>query len=181
MWDDFVFDSALDTPPSYISRDAQAITNTRLDWKETPENHVSTVDVDVVMQVSNEMGKIIMYCPAFFAACTIGGILSRGLTRMGEIPLDLVKNNMQIVVFLFTLKDPESHSHWEGGLRMACRARVHQISEPDLGANTRVMIDITTYSNPTSSQSPVLHILVPSIGVYIRASSRNRMKGPLEP
>ncbi|CAH2072798.1 unnamed protein product [Thlaspi arvense] len=40
--------------------------------------------------------KIEMYSPAFYAACTFGGILSCGLTHMTVTPLDLVKCNMQI-------------------------------------------------------------------------------------
>ncbi|VAI61458.1 unnamed protein product [Triticum turgidum subsp. durum] len=40
--------------------------------------------------------KIVMYSPAFYAACTAGGIASCGLTHMAVTPLDLVKCNMQI-------------------------------------------------------------------------------------
>lgn len=40
--------------------------------------------------------KIEMYSPAFYAACTVGGILSCGLTHMTVTPLDLVKCNMQV-------------------------------------------------------------------------------------
>lgn len=41
-------------------------------------------------------GKIEMYSPQFYAACTVGGILSCGLTHMAVTPLDLVKCNMQV-------------------------------------------------------------------------------------
>ncbi|KAL9279390.1 Mitochondrial phosphate carrier protein 3 [Arabidopsis thaliana] len=45
-----------------------------------------------------EPGKgIEMYSPAFYAACTFGGILSCGLTHMTVTPLDLVKCNMQVI------------------------------------------------------------------------------------
>ncbi|XP_022736457.1 mitochondrial phosphate carrier protein 3, mitochondrial-like [Durio zibethinus] len=37
-----------------------------------------------------------MYSPAFYAACTAGGILSCGLTHTTVTPLDVVKCNMQI-------------------------------------------------------------------------------------
>ncbi|KAK8587506.1 hypothetical protein V6N12_021994 [Hibiscus sabdariffa] len=37
-----------------------------------------------------------MYSPAFYGACTMGGILSCGLTHTGVTPLDLIKCNMQI-------------------------------------------------------------------------------------
>jgi solute carrier family 25 phosphate transporter 3 len=40
--------------------------------------------------------KIEMYSPAFYAACTAGGIASCGLTHMAVTPLDLVKCNMQV-------------------------------------------------------------------------------------
>lgn len=40
--------------------------------------------------------KIEMYSPAFYGACTMGGILSCGLTHTGVTPLDLVKCNMQV-------------------------------------------------------------------------------------
>lgn len=45
----------------------------------------------------SEPGKIEMYSPAFYAACTAGGILSCGLTHTAVTPLDLVKCNMQVL------------------------------------------------------------------------------------
>jgi len=50
-------------------------------------------------------GKIEMYSPAFYAACTAGGILSCGLTHMTVTPLDLVKCNMQVLLFFFVFLD----------------------------------------------------------------------------
>lgn len=41
-------------------------------------------------------GKIELYSPQFYTACTVGGILSCGLTHMAVTPLDLVKCNMQV-------------------------------------------------------------------------------------
>ncbi|PSR96795.1 Mitochondrial phosphate carrier protein like [Actinidia chinensis var. chinensis] len=49
-----------------------------------------------VIPAPSEPGKIEMYSPAFYAACTAGGIFSCGLTHMAVTPLDLVKCNMQI-------------------------------------------------------------------------------------
>ncbi|KAF8400044.1 hypothetical protein HHK36_015919 [Tetracentron sinense] len=49
-----------------------------------------------VIPAPSEPGKIEMYSPAFYAACTVGGILSCGLTHTSVTPLDLVKCNMQI-------------------------------------------------------------------------------------
>lgn len=46
------------------------------------------------IQAPNE--KIELYSPAFYAACTAGGIASCGLTHMAVTPLDLVKCNMQV-------------------------------------------------------------------------------------
>ncbi|VFQ87086.1 unnamed protein product [Cuscuta campestris] len=45
---------------------------------------------------SEPLGKIEMYSPKFYAACTAGGTLCCGLTHMAVTPLDLVKCNMQI-------------------------------------------------------------------------------------
>uniref|UniRef100_A0A803NHB2 Uncharacterized protein n=1 Tax=Cannabis sativa TaxID=3483 RepID=A0A803NHB2_CANSA len=66
----------------------------------------STSDVEVVVVAPRkafvvpspvESGrKIKMYALAFYAACTVGGILSCGLTHMAITPLDLVKCNMQV-------------------------------------------------------------------------------------
>ncbi|KAI9176747.1 hypothetical protein LWI28_006678 [Acer negundo] len=50
----------------------------------------------VVPSPSEPFGKIELYSPAFYAACTAGGILSCGLTHTAVTPLDLVKCNMQI-------------------------------------------------------------------------------------
>lgn len=46
--------------------------------------------------IASPKEKIEMYSPAFYGACTIGGILSCGLTHMAVTPLDLVKCNMQV-------------------------------------------------------------------------------------
>lgn len=43
-----------------------------------------------------ERGKIEMHSPLFYVACTVGGMLSCGLTHMAITPLDLVKCNMQV-------------------------------------------------------------------------------------
>ncbi|KAM0058493.1 putative mitochondrial phosphate carrier protein Pic2/Mir1 [Helianthus debilis subsp. tardiflorus] len=50
----------------------------------------------VIPAPSEPFGKIEMYSPQFYAACTAGGILSCGLTHMTVTPLDLVKCNMQM-------------------------------------------------------------------------------------
>ncbi|KAI4348373.1 hypothetical protein L6164_009105 [Bauhinia variegata] len=49
-----------------------------------------------MISAPSEPGKVEMYSPAFYAACTAGGILSCGLTHMAVTPLDLVKCNMQV-------------------------------------------------------------------------------------
>lgn len=55
----------------------------------------------MIASPSEPFGKIEMYSPRFYAACTVGGILSCGLTHMTVTPLDLVKCNMQVYVFNF--------------------------------------------------------------------------------
>ncbi|KAM7475786.1 hypothetical protein LguiB_023029 [Lonicera macranthoides] len=49
-----------------------------------------------VVPTPSEPGKIVLYSPAYYSACTAGGIFSCGLTHMTVTPLDLVKCNMQI-------------------------------------------------------------------------------------
>lgn len=61
--------------------------------------NVSPAKIPVMIQAPNEpLGKIEMYSPQFYAACTVGGILSCGLTHMTVTPLDLVKCNMQVSI-----------------------------------------------------------------------------------
>ena len=43
--------------------------------------------------------KIQLYSKEYYGTCTIGGILSCGLTHMAVTPLDLVKCNMQVSTF----------------------------------------------------------------------------------
>lgn len=50
----------------------------------------------VIAAPSEPSKKIELYSPAYYAACTAGGILSCGLTHMAVTPLDLVKCNMQV-------------------------------------------------------------------------------------
>ncbi|RRT54560.1 hypothetical protein B296_00049102, partial [Ensete ventricosum] len=45
----------------------------------------------VVAQAPKEPGKIELYSPMYYAACTAGGIASCGLTHTAVTPLDLVK------------------------------------------------------------------------------------------
>lgn len=51
----------------------------------------------VIPSPSEPSKKIEMYSPSFYAACTVGGILSCGLTHTAVTPLDLVKCNMQVL------------------------------------------------------------------------------------
>ncbi|KAI3992372.1 hypothetical protein MKX01_030093 [Papaver californicum] len=59
----------------------------------------ATVPYSVVAASPNEPGrKIEMYSPSYYAACTVGGTLSCGITHTAVTPLDLVKCNMQHLV-----------------------------------------------------------------------------------
>jgi len=46
--------------------------------------------------------KIRMFSPAYYGACSAGGVFSCGLTHMAVTPLDLVKCNMQVIFFPFS-------------------------------------------------------------------------------
>merc|ERR1712183_177758 len=60
----------------------------------SPSISSSSSSKSFVIPSPNE--KIEMYSPAFYAACTAGGIFSCGLTHTAVTPLDLAKCNMQI-------------------------------------------------------------------------------------
>lgn len=59
-------------------------------------NTIPSPSKSLMIPAPSEPGKIEMYSPQFYAACTVGGILSCGLTHMAVTPLDLVKCNMQV-------------------------------------------------------------------------------------
>ncbi|KAF5748666.1 mitochondrial phosphate carrier protein 3 mitochondrial [Tripterygium wilfordii] len=62
----------------------------------SPSSSVMTTKCHFSIPSPSEPGKIEMYSPAFYAACTIDGILSCGLTHMAVTPVDLFKCNMHI-------------------------------------------------------------------------------------
>lgn len=47
--------------------------------------------------------SIKMFSPAYYAACAVGGSLCCGVTHMAVTPLDLVKCNMQVMIFSHSL------------------------------------------------------------------------------
>ena len=53
------------------------------------------------IMVASPSEKIKMYSPAFYAACTTGGMLSCGVTHTAVTPLDVVKCNMQVLYCSF--------------------------------------------------------------------------------
>ena len=53
-----------------------------------------------------EVYRIILYSPAYFAACALGGALSCGITHTLLTPIDLVKCNKQANPQLFSLSTP---------------------------------------------------------------------------
>jgi hypothetical protein len=58
-------------------------------------------ELECVETKRRERGKIEMHSPLFYVACTVGGMLSCGLTHMAITPLDLVKCNMQVSFYFF--------------------------------------------------------------------------------
>ncbi|KAJ0469733.1 putative mitochondrial carrier domain protein [Helianthus annuus] len=82
---------------SSISPSTLLISNTSNPTLFSSSSSPAKVHNNFVIPAPNEpLGKIEMYSPRFYAACTVGGILSCGLTHMAVTPLDLVKCNMQI-------------------------------------------------------------------------------------
>ncbi|CAN6709121.1 unnamed protein product [Malus baccata var. baccata] len=90
--------------PSFLYRSSSSIALEKMLYARpnggfTPNATVEGVSARkglVIPSPSEPLGKIEMYSPSFYAACTFGGILSCGLTHMAVTPLDLVKCNMQI-------------------------------------------------------------------------------------
>lgn len=93
--------------PSYLYSTSLPKQSTSLEamLSSTPFSGGSSADLNTVrasrgksfvIPAPSEPAKIEMYSPAFYAACTFGGILSCGLTHMAVTPLDLVKCNMQV-------------------------------------------------------------------------------------
>ncbi|KAK4488952.1 hypothetical protein RD792_004743 [Penstemon davidsonii] len=63
------------------------------------QNNHSPANADInrnFMIPAPKESKIEMFSPAYYKACTVGGMLSCGLTHMSITPLDMVKCNMQI-------------------------------------------------------------------------------------
>ncbi|XP_009800269.2 mitochondrial phosphate carrier protein 3, mitochondrial [Nicotiana tabacum] len=88
--------SFLYTPSSFSSFTPKTFAVTENTTSVLPAAQPSSTNKSFVIPAPSEPGKIEMYSPQFYAACTFGGILSCGLTHMAVTPLDLVKCNMQI-------------------------------------------------------------------------------------
>ncbi|NP_001266267.1 phosphate carrier protein, mitochondrial-like [Solanum lycopersicum] len=81
--------------PSFLYSPTSSFSSLTPKTLAVPET-TSVPNNNLIIPAPNEPGKIEMYSPQFYAACTFGGILSCGLTHMAVTPLDLVKCNMQI-------------------------------------------------------------------------------------
>ncbi|KAL8042686.1 hypothetical protein ABFX02_09G069400 [Erythranthe guttata] len=65
------------------------------DSSASPPSRAAGTSRNFVIPAPKE-SRVELFSPAYYAACTAGGILSCGLTHMTVTPLDLVKCNMQI-------------------------------------------------------------------------------------
>ncbi|KAL0735925.1 hypothetical protein Bca4012_012135 [Brassica carinata] len=100
----FLYSSSSSSPRSILrdqvlnSNSNTAFTSSNLEKSPSPAATTTMLSRKSFLIASpTEPGKgIEMYSPAFYAACTFGGVLSCGLTHMTVTPLDLVKCNMQI-------------------------------------------------------------------------------------
>ncbi|KAG5624583.1 hypothetical protein AABB24_004785 [Solanum stoloniferum] len=84
--------------PSFLYSPTSSFSSLTPKTLAVPEttNVLPPANNNLLIPAPTEPGKIEMYSPQFYAACTFGGILSCGLTHMAVTPLDLVKCNMQI-------------------------------------------------------------------------------------
>uniref|UniRef100_A0A6N2MFB3 Uncharacterized protein n=1 Tax=Salix viminalis TaxID=40686 RepID=A0A6N2MFB3_SALVM len=83
--------------------------------------------------------KIEMFSPAYYLACTAGGVFSCGLTHMTVTPLDLVKCNMQI--------DPSKYKSITSGFGVLLKSReqeilqeIHSDMRPENAAKYKTLI-----------------------------------------
>lgn len=60
----------------------------------SPTSSVSSNGTSFAIATPNE--KVEMYSPAYFAACTVAGMLCCGITHTAITPLDVIKCNMQV-------------------------------------------------------------------------------------
>ncbi|KAF8052662.1 hypothetical protein N665_1523s0017 [Sinapis alba] len=98
----FLYSSSSSSPRS-ILRDQvlnananTAFTSSNLEKSPSPATTMLSRKSFLIASPTEPGKGIEMYSPAFYAACTFGGVLSCGLTHMTVTPLDLVKCNMQI-------------------------------------------------------------------------------------
>ncbi|KAJ0785362.1 putative mitochondrial phosphate carrier protein Pic2/Mir1 [Helianthus annuus] len=82
------------SPKGFIDYPANSLTSSRFSPLVAPTS--MSPKRGFVVQAPSEPRKIAMFSPAYYGACTAGGILSCGLTHMAVTPLDLVKCNMQV-------------------------------------------------------------------------------------
>ncbi|XP_058102981.1 mitochondrial phosphate carrier protein 3, mitochondrial-like [Magnolia sinica] len=88
--------SLLYTPPKLQYLHNLLNPNPTFSPQPTPTSNVVSQSEAFLVPAPSEPAKIKMHSPAFYAACTAGGIASCGLTHTAVTPLDLVKCNMQI-------------------------------------------------------------------------------------
>ncbi|KZZ91222.1 mitochondrial phosphate carrier protein [Ascosphaera apis ARSEF 7405] len=105
--------SLLVPPPSAVARDAESSSSsssllpknrtTFLAWSAV-DNVKSTIEKDwdkASHKAQEKAGKIELYSPKYYAACTFGGLLACGTTHTAVTPLDLVKCRRQVDAKLY--------------------------------------------------------------------------------
>ncbi|CAL5361774.1 unnamed protein product [Camellia sinensis] len=81
---------------SFASSSSSSSSSSSTLLSKTVSNYSEKKKSLMIQSPSEPLGKIEMYSPQFYAACTVGGALCCGLTHMAVTPLDVVKCNMQI-------------------------------------------------------------------------------------
>ena len=71
--------------------------------------HASSSTPSKRVMIQSPKETIELYSPAYFAACTVGGMLATGPTHTAVTPFDLVKCNMQ--VYMYYLDTSSSFLH----------------------------------------------------------------------
>ncbi|KAK9117675.1 hypothetical protein Sjap_016622 [Stephania japonica] len=93
--DEFTATSRQPLLPGFLYS-SSSLTKNATDFGNSPPPSLNGVSKSFAIPSPTEPRKIEMYSSSFYAAATIGGMLSCGPTHMAVTPLDLVKCNMQI-------------------------------------------------------------------------------------
>lgn len=106
LWD--AMDLTIPTATSSFLRDAMAVANTRVDWKETPEAHVFTIDLPGKMSIIHlpPFRGFIMFRSSSFSQKIVAGL------RKEDLKIDLVDQTTLRIIGERHKEEEEKTDQW---------------------------------------------------------------------